>query len=1010
MAAFKEIWGQRAATVGMVIEAAQGGKAKYQEFLDVIHSTKSSEIAEARMNSLAGAWEKLAGEIETAKVVLMSALIPLDGTPGILQKMTEGLESIVSAAQPMIRVFAEWMSAGLEGIPQWLADMGIDVDKFARAFEVFEGTDFATGLHQFLRITIGKDNRKNVEDFIKNMQDLWTTLTSKESQENFSKFVDDSVRLIGAVSTGIQDIRDFGTELGKIMDAEGEKFGGKRGGSFDTVSKGGFLSSMVGDPVAAGQEARLKIQAFRRFVDEQLAEANAGFRTVGPGGAGEEAGGMMLGDINTRVDEAVAAWRRLPEQLMGIAGEVNAVISGITTSMGSQTQTWVDDLSAKGTTLQETSNIVWGQVQDNVNTAVSNATISIQVNSGLWLAEMQAKGQAILEDTQMKWGEVQVSIMGFTAGILLDVQTKSTEIKADLAAKWVLVSADTMLRWNEIKTNVSTKIDETKTNVATTSMGLYNDLSARWNDVVQDTNTKWAETKNWVETHLRTAFESAETKGREICEELDRRWQKLVEDTERWWSELPKKAGEYLSQVVDKVVEWAKKAYDEAVEMGKDMARGIKEGFVEKLESLAEDFWSSVQSIINYLFSMIGAQSPATELMPLGMYAAQGIGVGFVDEMPIQGKRMGESLVKAIRRMGPIVQRESDALSQLASIPFRSSLGGGGPFGSGLTGGGILGSPPPGAGTIADIASRMAGFRGRVAGHNPPLQTGPDQSFKGGTAADKVGLGELLFPPTARKPGGLGGNQGAAKFQYDLTKSQMEMLDPFKDFDVDKMRRLRKMGMNLNQTGKGGFIAASRTNFFKKWSERNWPNDAVGGAPIGGPSPEPGNVPVGRVPTPDMPRVTLPPGFGRPPPGSDRPGIPGDPMALLPPGFVPQIKDFITTVIAAMLPRQVGGATWTDPDQYPGGTLPDSVSSALRDFITDALLGMLPGQGGDGVPLPAGDRLPASVDRLPASVDGVPSPAGDTVFVLEVNGIMVGKWNIATEPDRDRQADRHTNL
>ncbi|MDE6849585.1 MAG: phage tail tape measure protein [Ruminococcus sp.] len=132
---------------------------------------------------------------------------------------------------------------------------------------------------------------------------------------------------------------------------------------------------------------------------------------------------------------------------------------------------------------------------------------------------------------------------------------------------------------------------------------------------------------------------------------------KFVENIRNFFSELPEKVGNFLKQALEKVTGWGSDLKEKGKKIASDLVSKITDGITslpskmaEAGKNLVQGLWNGVTNAGNWLKDKIsgfgngiingfkrafGIHSPSTVMRDsVGKYLAQGIGVGFDDEIP----------------------------------------------------------------------------------------------------------------------------------------------------------------------------------------------------------------------------------------------------------------------------------------------------------------------------------------------------------------------------------------
>ena len=245
--------------------------------------------------------------------------------------------------------------------------------------------------------------------------------------------------------------------------------------------------------------------------------------------------------------------------------------------------------------------------------------------------------------------------------------------------------------WAKVKTwatNMATAAKNTGMKFLASIVAFFKQLPGKIGGFVSQA---WAKVKTWA-TNMATSARNAGSK--------------FLSNVISFIKQLPGKLWQYLKQGISKVAEWgstlaskgkaaAKKLLDAVVNtikqipgkiasVGGNLVKGIWNGISNGLGWIKGKIRGWVGNVTKFIKSLFGIKSPSTVMRDqVGKYLAQGIGVGFGDEMP--------SVMRSMQRdMGGMV----DGLRSDVSFAANGISGGGyaasaGAGGSTVAGGGV---------------------------------------------------------------------------------------------------------------------------------------------------------------------------------------------------------------------------------------------------------------------------------------------------------------------------------
>jgi phage-related protein len=151
-----------------------------------------------------------------------------------------------------------------------------------------------------------------------------------------------------------------------------------------------------------------------------------------------------------------------------------------------------------------------------------------------------------------------------------------------------------------------------------------------------------------------------------------------------WAGQLAAKGRAAAQQLLNAVVNTVKQIPSRVADVGMNLVRGIWNGISGGLGWIKGKISGWVGNVTSFIKRLFGIKSPSTVMRDeVGKYLAQGIGVGFGDEMPSVMRSMQNS-------MGGVVDGlRGDVAIAANGIAGGSYAAGGGVGGSNVAGGGV---------------------------------------------------------------------------------------------------------------------------------------------------------------------------------------------------------------------------------------------------------------------------------------------------------------------------------
>ena len=630
--AFKKMFGIRAQTMAMVLEASNSGAAGFQKFMDIMDKSDAATTAQERMKSLLGVIEILKGHVETAAIQI--------GMPFVeaLEKAGRAIFPMAEAIQPAIKAFADWERGAINQLPGKLKELtGIDLSKITGALKDFEGKDFGTGLRDFLTDVLGPTNMKHIDDIATSVQNFgkWISdpATLKGAQEIGGSLKEFAGHVLGIVG-GINDlIKKWGEWTGgskKEPDTGGSKKGPDTGG----LTQGGGVGQMI----AAWNELKgvfadipKATEGFQRF----LAVISTPFDMTFWSGLADTYIRPALADV----DKAIATW------VQGAAQKGSDFVAGLVGGMGDVGSKIAGAISGAGAGIGEVAGVLatQGQTwQTNVSTATQGIVTDIQTKWATAVADTSAKYTEISTNISTKWAEIKATISTALSDIYNDLRLKWDSFLREISDKMEKILGTISTKWGEISSTVTTKLGEISTA-----------LSTKWGEMVTATQTKWEEVKQAVSTKIGEAKAAALRIAGEIKSEIGTKWGEIVTSAGAEWDKLKGVVDSAVRKIFELFNSGSQLIHDAIAAIGglaSSMAQGLLDAWNTEITKLQDNFWTAISSLLDWILSKIKGGSPARhpKVLRIGTSLAMGLGLGFATEMGNQAGVMANSVVSAL--------------------------------------------------------------------------------------------------------------------------------------------------------------------------------------------------------------------------------------------------------------------------------------------------------------------------------------------------------------------------
>lgn len=103
----------------------------------------------------------------------------------------------------------------------------------------------------------------------------------------------------------------------------------------------------------------------------------------------------------------------------------------------------------------------------------------------------------------------------------------------------------------------------------------------------------------------------------------------------KFFGKIPGKIREALSNSISTVLDWGGNIVDKMLDIGKNIVQGIWDGIKNTAGWLKDKIFGWAEDFLGYIKSAFGIHSPSTVMRDsVGKYLAEGVGVGFTEELP----------------------------------------------------------------------------------------------------------------------------------------------------------------------------------------------------------------------------------------------------------------------------------------------------------------------------------------------------------------------------------------
>lgn len=106
----------------------------------------------------------------------------------------------------------------------------------------------------------------------------------------------------------------------------------------------------------------------------------------------------------------------------------------------------------------------------------------------------------------------------------------------------------------------------------------------------------------------------------------------MVQDFLRWWAGLPEDIGKALAKLWDKMQEWATTFRKWGMDLGKDIIKGLVQGYLDTLNWAIDKFKAGIEKIKQGARDALDSHSPSREFAKMGADSMRGYVQGFLGQ------------------------------------------------------------------------------------------------------------------------------------------------------------------------------------------------------------------------------------------------------------------------------------------------------------------------------------------------------------------------------------------
>lgn len=321
---------------------------------------------------------------------------------------------------------------------------------------------------------------------------------------------------------------------------------------------------------------------------------------------------------------------------------------------------------------------IWGNIKEGIGIAVDgvvsffNETIPNAINNVKeWFAQIPKFFEEVLQSVVDKFSEWGENIGNFFT---------------ETIPQWI----ENIGNWfAELPYRIGYALGETIATVykwGTDTRNYFVENVPKW---IESIDNWFAELPDRIKQWLMNALENIKNWGINVYNKAHETGKQFIDGIVTWFKELPGRIQDWLSRTIARIIafkeDMKRKADEAAKEFGTNLVEGVKE-LPEKFKNIGKDIargvWEGIKSMGRWLrdnvksfFSgmvdgakdALGIHSPSRVFRDeVGIYAAQGVGVGFVEEMDNVNKDIQDSINTNIN-LEPI-KKESTTVSGMGEI------------------------------------------------------------------------------------------------------------------------------------------------------------------------------------------------------------------------------------------------------------------------------------------------------------------------------------------------------
>jgi len=318
-----------------------------------------------------------------------------------------------------------------------------------------------------------------------------------------------------------------------------------------------------------------------------------------------------------------------------------------------------------------------------------------------WLGELPGKIWAFINEAPAKIGEGIGAILGYIYTLFVTWWEGFVTFWTEMVPNLIIAIAE----WfSELPGKIWTWLVQVITDFGVFMADLWNDMTTGIGNLITGIGEWFAQLPTKVYTWLLYTWDRFKSWCSDMWNTASEKISALVEGVGNWFSEMPAKVWKWLVDTWNKLVQWgsdmvasakesAKEVFNAIVdkikeiphqmlEIGKNIVKGIWDGITGMAGWLKEKIGDFAGGIVKGFKGALGIHSPSRVMKKeVGKYTAQGVGVGFIEEMEDVNKQIEDSMkdtISSARVPIPYYKQDDfkESLKTMFTVDFKMDIDG----------------------------------------------------------------------------------------------------------------------------------------------------------------------------------------------------------------------------------------------------------------------------------------------------------------------------------------------